>query len=116
MKKLGDGIGFADSKILSYKIENENLTLLIECWNAEIVEIKFLNFVALFAMNYFRISDFQEVFESSLLEKALTELYEERPKKHNIFKFLNSDELTALEIVTARWDIFDDSLCFSFFL
>src|ERR1700730_6688424 len=94
-------IGFADSNIQSYTIEGENLTLFLECWNSEIVEIKFLKFVSLFAMNYFRISDLQEIFESPILEKALSELYEEKPKEHclRIFKFLNSDDMTALEIV-----------------
>ena len=94
-------IGFADSNIKSYTIEGENVILFLECWNTEIIEIKFLRFVSLFAMNYFQISDLQEVFESPILERALNELYEEKPKKHflRIFKFLNSDDMTALEIV-----------------
>ncbi|NGX42845.1 MAG: hypothetical protein K940chlam7_01133 [Chlamydiae bacterium] len=95
-------IGFADSKIQSYSLEDENLTLLLECWNSKIVEFRFLNFVSLFAMNYFRIADIQEVFESPLLERALSELYEKKPKDHNlrIFQFLNSDGMTALEVVS----------------
>lgn len=94
-------IGFADSNIQSYTIEGENLTLFLECWNSEIIEIKFLRFVSLFAMNYFQISDLQEVFESPILERALSELYEEKPKEHylRIFKFLNSNKMTALEVV-----------------
>jgi hypothetical protein len=94
-------IGFADSNIRSYTIEGENLTLFLECWNTIIVEIRFLKFVSLFAMNYFRISDLQEVFESPILERALNELYEEKPKEHcfRVFKFLSSDDMTALEVV-----------------
>lgn len=94
-------IGFADSNIQSYTVDDKNLTLFLECWNAEIVEIVFFKFVSLFAMNYFQIADLREVFESQLLERALNELYEEKPKEHNfrIFKFLNSDDMTALEIV-----------------
>ena len=94
-------IGFADSNIQSYSIEGENLILFLKCWNSEIIKIKFSQFVALFALNYTRIADFREVFESPLLERALRELYEEIPKKHDlrVFKFLNSDDMTALEIV-----------------
>lgn len=94
-------IGFADSNIQSYTIEDDNVTLFLECWNSVIVEIKFLKFVSLFAMNYFQISDLQEVFDSPILERALNELYEEKPKQHCLrsFKFLNSDDMTALEVV-----------------
>lgn len=94
-------IGFADSIIQSYVIDNKNITLFLECWNSDVVEIKFLKFVSLLGMNYFRISDLQEVFESPLLDRALNELYEEKPKEHSlrIFKFLNSNDMTALEIV-----------------
>lgn len=94
-------IGFADSNIQSYTIEGENLTLFLECWNSQIVEIKFLKFVSLFAMNYFRIFDFQEVFNSQILERALSELYEEKPKEHCLraFRFINSDDMIALEVV-----------------
>jgi hypothetical protein len=94
-------IGFADSNIQSYFIEGGDVTLFLECWNSEVVKIKFLRFVSLFAMNYFRIADFREVFESLFLERALSELYEEKPKEHDlrVFKFLNSDDMTALEIV-----------------
>lgn len=94
-------IGFADSNILSYTIKGENLTLFLECWNSEVVEIKFIKFTSLLAMNYFRVSDFKEIFESPLLERTLSELYEERPKEHGlrIFKFLNSDGMVPLEVV-----------------
>jgi len=94
-------IGFADSIIRSYSIKGENLTLFLECWNSEIVKITFLKFVSLFAMNYFRIADLREVFDSSILERALRELYEGKPEKHGlrVFKFLNSDDMTALEVV-----------------
>lgn len=100
-RSVASPIGFADSEIQSYTVEGESLTLLIECWNAEKVEIKFSNFASLFTMNYFRIADFREVFDSPLLERSLNELYVEKPEKHNfrIFKFLNSDDMTALEIV-----------------
>jgi hypothetical protein len=48
-----------------------------------------------------QISDLQEVFDSPLLERVLNELYAEKPNKHNfrVFRFLNSDDMTALEIV-----------------
>lgn len=94
-------IGFADSNIQSYIVEGENLTLFLECWNSQIIEIKFLKFVSLFAMNYFRIFDFREVFDSPILEKVLSELYEEKPKDHclRVFRLINSDDMTALEVV-----------------
>lgn len=94
-------IGFADSCIQSYFVKGSSLTLLLECWNSVIVEIEFLNFASLFSMNYFRVADLNEVFESPLLERVLSELYEEKPKAHNyrVFKFINSDDLTVLEIV-----------------
>lgn len=94
-------IGFADSKILSYSVRDDDVILLLECWNAQIVEICFIKFVSLFAMNYFRISVVHEIFESPFLERALNELYEEKPKKHGlrIFQFLNSDDMIALEVV-----------------
>ena len=94
-------IGFADSNILTYFMKDENLTLFLQCWNSEIVKIRFLKVVSLFSMNYFRIADLREVFESPLLERALKELYTETPNEHSlrVFKFLNSDDMTALEIV-----------------
>ncbi|SCA62851.1 hypothetical protein SCG7109_AE_00180 [Chlamydiales bacterium SCGC AG-110-M15] len=94
-------IGFADSCIQSYFVKDNDLTLLLECWNAVVLEIKFLNFASVFAMNYFRIADIKEVFRSPLLDRVLDELYEEKPKKHEfrVFKFLNSNDMTALEVV-----------------
>lgn len=94
-------IDFADASILSYLVNFDNLTLTLESWNGEIYEIKFLKYVSLFSTNYFRISSLQEVFESSLLEQALTEFYEVRPEKHNfrIFKFLHDVDITTLEII-----------------
>ena len=93
-------IDFADSNIISYNVDGDNLTLNFESWNGKLFEIKFLNYVSLFSTNYFRISDFQEVSESFLLEKALEEFYEVRPEKHHfrIFKFLH-DDITTLEII-----------------
>lgn len=94
-------IGFADSNIHSYSVDRDNLTLQLECWNAEFIEIIFIGFTSLFAMNYCRIADLKETFEPHLLEKTLKELYVEEPSSHNfrIFKFINSDNMTALEIV-----------------
>lgn len=94
-------IDFADSEILSYNIKSEGLTLFVERWNAEILEIKFLKHVAVLAMCYFRIAEAQEVYESPLLERALNELYETIPKEHNfrIFKFITPEEDVALEVV-----------------
>jgi hypothetical protein len=40
-----------------------------------------LNFISLFAINNTEVSDFKEVFESSLLEKTLDALYEVKPEK-----------------------------------
>ncbi len=94
-------IDFADASILSYLVNFDNLTLTLESWDGEIFEIKFLKYVSLFSTNYFRISSLQEVFDSSLLEQALTEFYEVRPEKHNfrIFKFLHDVDITTLEII-----------------
>jgi hypothetical protein len=74
-------IGFADSSILSYSIKDNAVTLFLNCWNSEVIEIKFLNFISLFAINNTEVSDFKEVFESSLLEKTLDALYEVKPEK-----------------------------------
>lgn len=100
-------IGFADSTIKSYSVEDENLKVLLECWNSDLVEIKFLELVSLFALNYFRIADLREVFQSALLDSALIDLYEKKPDEHDfrIFKFLNSDGMTALEIVCKSVEI-----------
>lgn len=100
-------IDFADSQILSYTIKPEYLMLFIERWNAEILEIKFLNFASISAMSYFRIAEIKEIFESPLLERVLTEFYEEKPKEHNyrIFKFITGDDDTALEIVFENLEI-----------
>lgn len=94
-------IGFADSYIQSYIVENDTLTLVLKCWNADLLEIKFLNLASIFAMNYIEVADLLEVFESPFLDRALIELYEEIPKVHDfrIFKFITSDDMTALEIV-----------------
>ena len=94
-------MGFADSEILSYSVEGENLALFLEYRNGDIVEIRFLKMAALFAMNDRRVADLQEIFESPLLERALSELYQEPPKEHalRIFRFLNANEKTALEVV-----------------
>lgn len=94
-------IGFSDSNILSYCIQDENLTLLLECWNLEILEIKFLRISCFLAMNFLRIADLREIFESELIERVFNELYDEKPKKHNlrVFKFVTASEATALEIV-----------------
>lgn len=94
-------VDFADANILTYIVSGDNLTLSLESWNGEIFEIKFLKYVSLFSTNYFRISSLEEVFESSLLEQALTEFYEVRPEKHNfrIFKFLHDVDIITLEII-----------------
>jgi hypothetical protein len=47
----------------------------LECWNSEVIKIKFLGVGALFSMNYFRIADLREFFTLTLLERALSELY-----------------------------------------
>ena len=100
-------IGFADSCIQSYLIKDSNVILLLECWDATLVEIKFLNFVSVFSMNYTRIADLKEVFESLLLDRVLNELYEEKPEIHSyrVFKFLNSSDMTALEVVCESIEI-----------
>jgi len=94
-------IGFADSEILSYNVKPCCMTLFIKLWNADILEIKFLDYAASLDMGYFRIAEVQEVFESPLLERVLDEYYEIKPKEHNfkVFKFSNSDDTTALEVV-----------------
>lgn len=94
-------IGFADSCIQSYLVKNSNIILLLECWNATLLEITFINFASIFSMNYIRIADVKEVFESPLLDRALNELYEDKPEAHSyrIFKLLNSNDMTALEVV-----------------
>ena len=94
-------IGFADSYIQSYCVENDNLILILKCWNSVIIKIDFIDFVVFSAMNYVEIANLVEVFESSLLERALDELYEKKPKQHpyRIFQFITPDDMTALEIV-----------------
>jgi|GEM_PF-2144732 len=96
-----NAIDFADSEILSYTVKRGCLILFIERWNAEILEIKFLDYAASFDMGYFRIAEMQEVFETPFLERVLKEYYEIKPKEHNVrvFKFFNSDDMTALEII-----------------
>ena len=106
-KEVDFEIGFADSTILSYSVKRNKLTVILECWNSEIIEIKFINFTGITAMNYFRIADIYEVFESPLLERALNELYEKHPESHNlrIFQFINPDDMLALEVVSENIQI-----------
>jgi hypothetical protein len=94
-------IGFADSEIISYTTKHDIVTLFVKLSNAEIFEIKFINYVSLLDMCYFRIADIRETFESPLLDRVLEEYYEIKPVKHpfRIFKVFNSDDMTALEIV-----------------
>ena len=94
-------IGFADSTILSYTIENCKVTLILECWNSQLLEIAFINFVEISATNETLLCDILEVFESPLLEKALNEIYVKRPQEHNlrIFRLLSNNDSIALEIV-----------------
>lgn len=73
-------IDFADSYIQSYHVKDQNITLLLECWDGEIIEFKFLNFCSVLSMNYFYIESFQEITESPLLERALMEFYEKNQK------------------------------------
>lgn len=100
-------IDFADSEILSYTVKNDTLTLFIERWNAEILEIKFLNYASSLSMNLFGIAEVKEVSESNLLDKVLNEFYEKKPKENpfKIFQFFNSDDMCALEIVCEGIDI-----------
>lgn len=94
-------IGFADSEVLSYNTNRESIKLFVQLWDAEILEIKFINNASIFDMGYFRIAEVQEILESPLLDRVLDEYYEVKPEKHpyRIFKFLTSDDMTALEIV-----------------
>jgi len=93
-------IGFAHSTILAYNVSEDNVNLKLECWDGKIFEMNFIKYVSFFSTNYFSIDDFQEVTESFLLERALDEFYEVRPKHHpfRIFKFLH-DDITTLEII-----------------
>lgn len=94
-------IGFADSEIMHYSVNSDDLILTLECWNAVILEIKFIGFASVFGMNLCTVSEFFEIFNSPLLDNVLKEYYNEIPKEHNyrIFKFLNPNDMTILEIV-----------------
>lgn len=100
-------IDFADSEILSYTVKNDTLTLFIERWNAEILEVKFLNYASSLSMNLYGIAEVKEASESPLLEKVLNEFYEKKPIEHpfKIFQFFNSDDMCALEIICEGVDI-----------
>ncbi len=94
-------IDFADSVILSYTVKFGCLILFVKRWNAQILEIKFLEYASSVDVDYVEIAYVQQVFESPLLERILDEFYEKKPNSHNfkIFKFFNSDDLTALEVI-----------------
>jgi hypothetical protein len=94
-------IDFADSTILYYTVKDFNISLLLERWNAEIIEMNFLKYVLFEATSHRKVSAFEECFESPLLEKALDYVYEKIPDKHNlrIFRFIDTNENISLEIV-----------------
>jgi hypothetical protein len=94
-------IDFADSTRLYYIVKDFNISLFLEKWNAEIIELKFLEYVLFEATSHDQVSAFEECFESPLLEKALDYTYEKIPDKHNlrVFRFIDINENISLEIV-----------------
>jgi len=100
-------IGFEHSKIVNYQFTKDCLVLILECWNLVIVEIKFKGFAAMFSINNCEIYGFYEIFESSLLDLVLKRFYEIIPTAHlyHIFKFVNEDEETVLEVVCENIEI-----------
>ena len=94
-------IGFADSKILSYTAESKNVILILECWNGQKLKMVFSNFVEIAGTSETLLCDIEEAFESPLLEKALNDIYDEKPQVHNlkVFRLININDSIALEIV-----------------
>jgi hypothetical protein len=94
-------IGFADSNILSVNVIDGNVTVVLKRWNDQIIEIKFFNFIAMLSTDNTSVADFIEIFESPLLDYALEDSYESKPKMHpyRVFKFLTSDDTNSLEVV-----------------
>ncbi len=100
-KNLDYPIGFADSEILSYCSENNNLIIYLKCWNEKILKFEFVDCILFLILNSWNISDVCEMDDSVFLERALKIVYEILPKEHDykIFNFINNDDDPVVEII-----------------
>ncbi len=95
-------IGFADSQLLSYSSNNDNLIVFMKCWNEEIVKFEFIECIGFLILNSWNIADVCEVKDSFLLQRALAKIYEVIPKlsEYRIFQYIDQDGEVSAEIIS----------------
>ena len=74
-KSIKYEIGFSDSEIISYHSENENLIILLKCWNEKVLRIEFVDCILFFILSSWNISDICESNNSALFQKAVEKVY-----------------------------------------
>jgi len=92
--------GYAESEILSYHSEADNLMVFLKCWNEKILKFQFTECILFLILNSWKISNLCETDNSFLYERALNIVFDKTPKEHNykLFQFLDEDDNIVVEI------------------
>ena len=100
-------IGFADSEILSYSHQNNNLVIYLKAWNEKILKFEFFDYLLFLILNSWNISDICELDNSPLIERALRIEYDTIPQDHpyKLYQFINDDDEPTVEIVSKKLSI-----------
>ena len=98
MKPIDYPIGFADSEIIYFCSEENDLIVNIKCWNEIVLKLKFSDCILFLIFGSSDISDIVESDTSDLFKIALTKCYDGIPTNHpyRLFQFYDlSGRLTA---------------------
>ena len=108
IKPINSEIGFADSEIVSYRSENDNLVIEVKSWNDKTVNLEFEDCIFFLISNSWYISEICEANDSIYKEMALNKVYEKIPAKipYRFFQFLDLDDDPSVEIIARDFQIY----------
>lgn len=100
-KSINFEIGFADSEIVSFHSQDEDLIIFLKCWNELMIKLKFLDCIFFSIQNGWKVSDICEAENPKLMKDTLLKTYEKVPLEHpyKLFQFLNDDGDPSVEII-----------------
>lgn len=107
-RKIDSDHGFADSEFVSYQRKHAEFTVIIAAWNNKLIEIVFSDVEGILDYGLGDISDFvEETEKDAFFEKILSLVYVSVPddSPYRLYKFLDLDGQTALEVVASTVNV-----------
>lgn len=108
-KEVEFDIGFADSAVSGYVVDNGNLTVRLIAWNGVKLSVSFHDFEGMADYSAGDISSLVEFDgKNDFLSRVLQNVFEVPPAQTGLrlFQFLNLDEEPSLEVVSPGIKIF----------